>query len=311
MVPNLTSVGHNVLLRALNGEGITFTKVEIGDGELPDNPSALTEIQHKLYSVAFGTFEMNDGFAKLVWHVPGSMIEAPFYFREYGIYVADPSGGDDLLFAYAHYQISGDEAPAYVTCDNRVKTSIYEELSLWVGQVENVSAVLVEASSYCSLEMFRSHERQPNAHGVTPENINAANKDHTHKAADITGVLPVIRGGTGVSSLSALMSNAMAVGTFTGDGSGPREIILGFAPKVVILMNMNGITNDDIHGYWGGIAIPGHNVAFGTNASYEKAWNDSFSVLAVTKTGFKVNYNANNKIYSNRNGYTMYYIAIR
>ena len=82
--------------------------------------------------------------------------------------------------------------------------------------------------------------KQPSKPTYTANEVGAAASSHTHPVGNITGVLPVSKGGTGQTSLTALMS-AMGVwkivaGTYTGNGNESMTINLGFAAKAVLLL---------------------------------------------------------------------------
>ena len=48
--PKLTTAGTSLLIRALAGEAVTFTGFKIGNGDPPDDPSALTDLVNPLMS---------------------------------------------------------------------------------------------------------------------------------------------------------------------------------------------------------------------------------------------------------------------
>lgn len=129
------------------------------------------------------------------------------------------------------------------------------------------------------------------------------------------GTLPISMGGTGVTTQDALLSlvadNLFFIGTYTGDGTQNRSIDLGFYPKAVLVFNMYGNTSDDIDKNTGGLALRGYNcIRRSASSTYTTTWSNTYCVLGVTSTGFRVNY-LSNYIYSNSSGVTYYYIAFR
>ena len=75
---------------------------------------------------------------------------------------------------------------------------------------------------------------------MTPSQIGAAAINHVHSTNDITsGILPIARGGTGVSASSAQalhqQMSGVHIGTYTGNGDSSRDIDIGFTPRAVIL----------------------------------------------------------------------------
>ena len=129
------------------------------------------------------------------------------------------------------------------------------------------------------------------------------------------GTLPVSMGGTGETTLDGLLSlvgsNLFVVGQYTGDGTSGREIPLGFHPQAVLLFSAFGNTNDDVDDNHGGLALRGYNcVRRGAGTNGLTSWSNSYTVLAVTSNGFKVNVYSGS-IRSNESGVRFYYIALR
>lgn len=157
--------------------------------------------------------------------------------------------------------------------------------------------------------------RTDNPHGVTAEQIGAAPSGHTHddryytegevnnllagKAAsshthpvgNITGVLPVSKGGTGQTSLTALMTamgaGKIVAGTYTGNGNESMTINLGFTPRAVIIAR-GGALDASSYGTYGviycGMAIAGCDYVSRTN----------HKIITLTTGGFCVYENMQN-----------------
>lgn len=167
----------------------------------------------------------------------------------------------------------------------------------------------------------RYHEEDSNnPHNLAPESIGAADEEHDHSANDIkSGTLSVARGGTGVSSMSAL-ANALGAyfkvpyfGVFTGNGNTKRLISLGFTPSAVIVVDSRGLTGDDVQGTCGGIAVGNSGTRAYTSSSLTDAttWNNFYTSLMITTNGFYVNYASGYKNNTNKSGETYRYIAFR
>ncbi|MCI8478392.1 MAG: hypothetical protein HFE97_08595 [Oscillospiraceae bacterium] len=92
----------------------------------------------------------------------------------------------------------------------------------------------------------------------------------------------------------------MVAGTFVGDGTQGRLIVLPFTPAVVIVELTYGIRSPDDLTLYGGIALPGHAL-----------FSHSKVAMTVVEGGFQVNQGVDNKIYLNMYGRTYYYLALR
>ena len=119
-----------------------------------------------------------------------------------------------------------------------------------------------------------------------------ANASHTHPVGNITGVLPVSKGGTGQTSLTALMSamgaGKIVAGTYTGNGNESMTINLGFTPKAVLLLPAdNGVSmlyecygfnnNQYSNPRESALCIQGQTIL-----------NGSYKVMSVEASGFTV-----------------------
>ena len=86
--------------------------------------------------------------------------------------------------------------------------------------------------------------------GVYTALSGKADSSHNHAASNITsGTLAVARGGTGVTTLDALMTalggGKMQAGTYTGTGtfgaSNPSKLTFNFVPKLVIVLRSGNL----------------------------------------------------------------------
>ena len=140
--------------------------------------------------------------------------------------------------------------------------------------------------------------KQPNKPAYTANEVGAAASSHSHPVGNITGVLPVSKGGTGQTSLAALMSamgaGKIAAGSYTGTGtygeSNPKTLKFNFLPKAIFIMsdgtdnntvknatlliipqiNRGRLSGDHVGGgYWGGafesIKVNGNSVLWWGN----------------------------------------------
>lgn len=104
-------------------------------------------------------------------------------------------------------------------------------------------------------------------------------------------------------------------GTYTGNGAAGRVINVGFTPSAVMVHPIY-VDPDHITDAYGGLAVTNANVISALTASAQRedaitTWSDTYGVLGVTTSGFKVNYNALNNIRSNENGRIYAYIAFK
>lgn len=188
-----------------------------------------------------------------------------------------------------------------------------------VPKDEDTMAEIMKKLTSLAKEMVNHLNNVANPHWVVYGETGAASSSHKHSASDVTsGVLSIARGGTGVSTLSALVTllgtyfSVPEFGTFTGDGTTKRLISLSFTPKAVIVVDGQGrMANNS--GNYGGMAVGsmGNRSVECTAASHETSWSNSHTALMITTNGFYVNYYSSMSVYTNTSGMTYRYIAFR
>ncbi len=94
---------------------------------------------------------------------------------------------------------------------------------------------------------------------------------------------------------------AIVTGFYAGDDTEIRTIELGFTPKALLLMTDSGrMFSSYSNSCYGGLAFSGQPVTY-----------NSKIIVTIVENGFQVYYNANDKIYSNRQKNAYRYLALR
>ena len=188
-----------------------------------------------------------------------------------------------------------------------------------VPKDEDTMAVIMKKLTSLAKELVVHLNNVSNPHWVVASETGAAYSSHKHSTNDLTsGVLSVARGGTGVSTMSDLVSllgthfSVPEFGTYTGNGGTKRLISLPFTPKAVIVVDgMGRMANNS--GNYGGMAVGsmGNRSVECTAASHETSWSNTHTALMITTNGFYVNYASSYSVYTNTSGMTYRYIAFR
>lgn len=168
----LTDAGRALIVKALNGATLNFTKFELGDGEAPQNPRALRTLVHTVATMEINSIEVSDNCAVLESTYTNSGLKSKFTAREIGVYAMDPDEGE-ILYAY-----SNAGAEAAVVPPESGDTSIQEtfHVVVTVGDAENVTATLGEYSGYASKLDLQAHiDDRNNPHCVTAEQVGLGN----------------------------------------------------------------------------------------------------------------------------------------
>ncbi len=134
-----TNAGREVQLQTLTGKPLTFTTVRMGDGELSSAISVMTSLINERVSVAVNTAVANSQYATIEAIFKNTDLTAGFYWRELGVYVADPNDPNnrdsDILYAYQN-------AGEYAEYINSPGSSVIEKIiriPVFVGESSAVS----------------------------------------------------------------------------------------------------------------------------------------------------------------------------
>lgn len=172
MLPKLTTNGIGLMVRAMSGEGIVFTRIVIGNGEVPEDYTQLTGLQNELVTMEIGKIIKENQYIILKATMSNNSFDTGFFWTELGVYARDPDGGDDILYAYAHYELSEDEAPVFIPSSNSNLVEITHNVHVFVGELDNVSAILLANAEYASAVAFNNHVKDHrNPHNVSKEDL--------------------------------------------------------------------------------------------------------------------------------------------
>ena len=173
--PSLTNRGSSLLMRAIAGESITFTRFKIGDGRLSAGQSgaALNDLVHAV--VTFPITDMDDsqtGLVAISGEFDSGDVAADFTWREIGIF-AKGEDNVEVLYAYAN---DGDNAGVLKALNTEILTEQTVTLIIAIGEAEHVTAVFSPRQQYASKAEFDTHkESTTNPHNVTKQQVGLGN----------------------------------------------------------------------------------------------------------------------------------------
>lgn len=208
--PILTTAGLELLLRAIEGEHVTFTRFKIGAGVLPAGRAAedLTDlVDAKLAFPIAAVDDTTPKTLKISGHFSSLEVAEDFRLRELGLY-AKGEDNVEVLYCYDY-----DAAGAGTVRANGCAVLMEQDVTMIVAidGAANISVELESGILYALKRDLDDHVTNTNnPHNVTAEQVGAAEAEHTHSAADLTGgVLPVERGGTGAGTLAGLLGGLL------------------------------------------------------------------------------------------------------
>lgn len=173
MIPKLTASGKNLLLRALAGETITFTKIQLGNGPEQD-PIEASALVNPILTVELSKITVGQEYVTLTAQFTNGSVTSGFHITEAGFYAEDPDDNSkEILYALGNE----DESTADYVPDNgnRILEMQFDAL-IFIGDAENVSAAISSTLVYASKEDFDEHTAdQTNPHAVTKAQVGLGN----------------------------------------------------------------------------------------------------------------------------------------
>lgn len=173
MVPKLTASGKNLLLRALAGETITFTKIQLGNGTAQD-PAEAKGLANPIITVELSKIVVGTEYVTLTAQFSNSSITSGFHITEAGFFATDPDDSTkEILYALGNE----DESSADYVPDkgNRILEMQFDAL-IFIGDAENVSAAISSSLVYASKDEFDGHTNdKTNPHAVTKTQVGLGN----------------------------------------------------------------------------------------------------------------------------------------
>lgn len=195
MVPKLTASGKNLLLRALAGETITFTKIQLGNGTAQD-PAEATGLANPIITVELSKIVVGTEYVTLTAQFSNSSITSGFHITEAGFFAKDPDDSTkEILYALGNE----DESSADYVPDkgNRILEMQFDAL-IFIGDAENVSAAISSSLVYASKEDFDKHTADKNnPHSVTKQQVGLGNVPNLAPSDQV----PIFTGATTLANI--------------------------------------------------------------------------------------------------------------
>lgn len=150
----LTTRGKNLQAKVDAGQTtLTFTKMKIGSGILPNGQSleSLTELITPKQNIPISGIAVNGNMTTLTAVITNAGVTAGYQVRELGVYATDPTLGEIL------YSVTVDSAPDYLPEEGgAVAVSQEFNYNIAVSNAANVSAIL-STSGLVTVGMLQQH----------------------------------------------------------------------------------------------------------------------------------------------------------
>ena len=189
--PKLTDAGKNLYYRNMAGEGIKFTTIQLGNGTISGPISAMTALVSAVVTIDAAVKNNAEQYADVSGHFSNAELEEGFYWREIGVFAADPDypndRSHDILYCYQNAYDTADFIP--VASVETVEKNI--TVPIIVGDASTVSCTLSSSQVLVSEPDLEAHDKDANAHNALFEKINK----ELEKKQDTITAKGILKGG--------------------------------------------------------------------------------------------------------------------
>ena len=189
--PKLTDAGKNLYYRNMAGEGIKFTTIQLGNGTISGPISAMTALVSAVVTIDAAVKNNAEQYADVSGHFSNAELEEGFYWREIGVFAADPDypndRSHDILYCYQNAYDTADFIP--VASVETVEKNI--TVPIIVGDASTVSCTLSSSQVLVSEADLEAHNKDANAHNALFEKINK----ELEKKQDTITAQGILKGG--------------------------------------------------------------------------------------------------------------------
>lgn len=162
--PKLTNVGKALYYANIGGQGISFTTIKLGKGTLSTAIANLTDLVDTVVTIEAALSNGNGSYVDISGSFSNAGMTEGFYWREIGVFVADPNYPDDrshdVLYCYQNAYDTADFIPAasVETVEKHIT------VPLIVGDAETVSCLLDPSLVYATHQDIQDHDQSETAH---------------------------------------------------------------------------------------------------------------------------------------------------
>ena len=169
--PKFTNAGRQLQTRVIAGDTLTFTAIKLGDGTMTTEPiAALTDLIHGIITLPVHEVRRNADYAEVTGVFQNAGLSSGFYWREIGIFAADPDYPNDRSHDILYCYQNAAELAEYIPSASSAVIEKIIRVACVVGDTENVTVGLT-SQAYAKAEDLQALEEQ---HSKDVERINDA-----------------------------------------------------------------------------------------------------------------------------------------
>ena len=169
--PKFTNAGRQLQTRVIAGDTLTFTTIKLGDGTMTTEPiAALTDLIHGIITLSVHEVRRNADYAEATGVFQNVGLSSGFYWREIGIFAADPDYPNDRSHDVLYCYQNAAELAEYIPSASSAVIEKIIRVACVVGDAENVTVGLA-SQAYAKAEDLQALEEQ---HSKDVERIDNA-----------------------------------------------------------------------------------------------------------------------------------------
>ena len=162
--PKLTNAGKALYYDNMAGTQIVFTTIQLGSGNISGPIAPMTALVTPVVTINAEAKSVSGQYAEISGHFSNAQLADGFYFREIGVFAADPDypndRGKDILYCYQNAYDTADFIP--VASVETVEKNI--TIPVIIGDAAAVSCTLSRSLILASMEDLDNHNKNQNAH---------------------------------------------------------------------------------------------------------------------------------------------------
>ena len=178
MRPRITNDGYALHILAMDGVGINFSKIVMGNGDAPAQYRSLHDLVNPLEEMQIERIETQNEYANLTAIFNNTNTPASFEWTEVGIFCTNPDSTveeplDDILYAYGHYQFDDDETEgaAFIPAHGAEAFEIKLMYKIYIGELEDITAAISDSVELATKRDLLNHVSESNPHNTTAADV--------------------------------------------------------------------------------------------------------------------------------------------
>lgn len=169
--PKFTNAGRQLQTRVIAGDTLIFTTIKLGDGTMTTEPiAALTDLIHGIITLPVHEVRRNADYAEVTGVFQNAGLSSGFYWREIGIFAADPDYPNDRSHDILYCYQNAAELAEYIPSASSAVIEKIIRVACVVGDAENITVGLA-SQAYAKAEDLQALEEQ---HSKDVERIDNA-----------------------------------------------------------------------------------------------------------------------------------------